>query len=178
MSLAITAATAKRDRQRNLYGEAYRTAMKWVEMAYRAHHAAPGDEAFLDGYHKLWEDVRYFQAWMLIESKELGYSYARFTAAVQQTCDTFIEQEAWPNQSEERKPLIVLPVEPTPGNYQPELDRFLRDARDHLSFNPLRRHGMRRRVRARTDRDGGSRVSGFPADPALVPGTRQDHSGE
>jgi hypothetical protein len=167
----VSAATAKRDRQRGLYGEAYRIAMKWVEMAYRAHHARGDDEKFLDGYHRLWEDIRYYQAWLLIESKELGYSYARFTAAVQATCDHYIE-EAWPRRSDIPKPLEWLDVEPHPDTYQQELDSFLRDARDHLSFNPWRRRAMRRRIRAQSERDGGVRISGFPKDRTLVPGTR------
>jgi hypothetical protein len=77
-SVAVAATNGRRDRRRNLYGEAYRTTMSWVEMAYRAYHAPPGDRGFLDSYHKLWEDLRYFEGWLIFESSELGYSFARF----------------------------------------------------------------------------------------------------
>jgi hypothetical protein len=44
ISLAVNATSGRRERRRNLYSEAYRTTMSWVEMAYRVHHAPPNDE--------------------------------------------------------------------------------------------------------------------------------------
>jgi hypothetical protein len=161
VSIAVAATNARRDRRRHLYGEAYRTTMSWIEMAYRVHHAAPGDDEFLASYHKLWEDVRYYEGWLLFESSELGYSFARFKDAVQQVCDRFIEQ-AWLERSEETKPLIALPVEATPETFETELNAFLRDAREHLSPNPLRRAAMRRRIRNRITSEGGAHASGLP----------------
>ena len=73
--------------------------MTWVEMAYRAHHTQPDDENLLVAYHKLWEDLRYYEGWVLFESPELGYSYARFKEAIERVCDKYIEK-AWSQRSE------------------------------------------------------------------------------
>jgi hypothetical protein len=136
--------------------------MAWIEMAYRAYHAPPDDEGkFLDGYHKLWEDVRYYQGWLLMESAELGYSFAQFKEAVQLVCETVIET-AWANRTEEPKSLEPLPVEPGPETFRYEQDLFLQDARDQLSANPFTRASMRRRVQRRIAEEGGARVSGLP----------------
>ena len=161
VSIAVAATNARRDRRRHLYGDAYRTTMSWIEMAYRAYHAAPGDREFLASYHKLWEDVRYYEGWLLFESTELGYSFARFKDAVQQVCDRFIEQ-AWLERSEDAKPLTVLPVEAKPETFEMELNAFLRDSREFLSPNPLRRAAMRRRIRDRIKSEGGAHASGLP----------------
>ena len=92
VTLAVNLAATRRDRRRNLYSEAYRATMSWIELAYRAYHAPPDDGGkFLDAYHTLWEDVRYYQGRLLMESTELGYSFALFKEAVQVVCETAIE---------------------------------------------------------------------------------------
>jgi hypothetical protein len=161
ISLAVNATSGRRERRRNLYSEAYRTTMSWVEMAYRVHHAPPNDEELLAAYHKLWEDLRYYEGWVIFESPQLGYSYARFKEAVERVCDNYIET-AWSQRSGEPRPLVELPVESRPETYQQELDSFLEDVRDHLSPYPWRRAAMNRRVRRRIQREGGARVSGLP----------------
>lgn len=163
ISLAINATSGRRERRRNLYSEAYRTTMTWVEMAYRAYHAKPDDEQLLVAYHKLWEDLRYYEGWVLFESPELGYSYARFKEAVERVCDAYMEK-AWQQRSNTPKPLVELPVEPGPHTFQEEMDFFLEDVRDHLSPYPWRRAAMKRRVRRRIDREGGARQSGLPLE--------------
>lgn len=163
ISLAVNATSGRRERRRNLYSEAYRATMSWVEMAYRAHHAPPDDGEFLANYHKLWEDLRYYEGWLLFESPNLGYSYARFKEAVERVCDTYIE-EAWLRRSAAPKPLEELPVEPRPETYQEELDSFLEDVRDHLSPYPWRRTAMNRRVKKRIENEGGARASGLPLE--------------
>jgi hypothetical protein len=166
VTLAMNMTAGRRDRRRNLYSDAYRATMSWIEMAYRAHHARPDeDAAFLDGYHKLWEDIRYYQGWILMESYELGYSFALFKEAVQTVCEDVIES-AWASRTEESKPLGALPVEPSPETFRYEQDRFLEDARDQLSPNPFTRRAMRRRVQERIAKEGPARVSGLPVNAA------------
>ena len=167
---------ARRDRRRNLYSDAYRATMSWIEMAYRAYHAKPEDDGkFLDAYHKLWEDVRYFQGWLLMESAELGYSFAQFKEAVQVVCEDVIES-GWLKRTAEAKPLAELPVEPSPDTFRYEQDRFLQDARDQLSPNPWTRAMMRRRVQRRIGAEGGARVSGLPVN-AVSPRASQTGAG-
>jgi predicted metal-dependent hydrolase len=72
VSIAVAATNARRDRRRNLYGEAYRTTMSWIETAYRAYHAPPGDRQFLESYHKLWEDVRYYEGIIIELAEQIG----------------------------------------------------------------------------------------------------------
>jgi hypothetical protein len=173
VTLAVNVTAGRRDRRRNLYSDAYRATMSCIEMAYRAYHAKPEDgEKFLDAYHKLWEDVRYFQGWLLMESAELGYSFAQFKEAVQMVCEEVIES-AWLSRTTESKPLVELPVEPSPDTFRYEQDRFLQDASDQLSPNPWTRAMMRRRVHRRIAEEGGARVSGLPLN-AASPRASQD----
>jgi len=166
VTLAMNMTAGRRDRRRNLYSDAYRATMSWIEMAYRAHHARPDEDApFLEGYHKLWEDIRYYQGWILMESYELGYSFALFKEAVQTVCEGVVES-AWANRTVESKSLEELPVEPGPDTYRVEQDHFLQDARDQLSPNPFTRRAMRQRVRERMETEGGARVSGLPVNAA------------
>jgi len=170
VTLAVNVTAGRRDRRRGLYSDAYRATMAWIEMAYRAYHARPDDEGkFLDEYHKLWEDVRYYQGWLLMESAELGYSFAQFKEAVQLVCEPVIEA-AWADRTAEPKPLEPLPVEPSAETFRYEQDRFLQDAADQLSPNPLTRVSMRRRVQRRIDEEGGARVSGLPVNAAAPRG--------
>jgi hypothetical protein len=176
VTLALNMTAARRDRRRNLYSDAYRATMSWIEMAYRAYHAKPKDDGkFLDAYHKLWEDVRYFQGWLLMESAELGYSFAQFKEAVQVVCEDVIES-GWLKRTAEAKPLVELPVEPSPDTFRYEQDRFLQDARDQLSPNPWTRAMMRRRVQRRIGAEGGARVSGLPVN-AVSPRASQTGAG-
>jgi hypothetical protein len=176
VTLALNMTAARRDRRRNLYSDAYRATMSWIEMAYRAYHAKPEDDGkFLDAYHKLWEDVRYFQGWLLMESAELGYSFAQFKEAVQVVCEDVIES-GWLKRTAEAKPLVELPVEPSPDTFRYEQDRFLQDARDQLSPNPWTRAMMRRRVQRRIGAEGGARVSGLPVN-AVSPRASQTGAG-
>jgi hypothetical protein len=173
ISLAANLAAGRRDRRRNLYSDAYRATMAWIEMAYRAYHAKPDDGGkFLDAYHKLWEDVRYYQGWLLMESAELGYSFAQFKESVQRTCEQVIES-AWLVRAAEAKPLVELPVEPSPETFRSEQDLFLQDARDQLSPNPWTRWAIRRRVHRRIAEEGGARVSGLPMGAASPRDTHQ-----
>lgn len=172
VTLAINVTAGRRDRRRGLYSDAYRATMTWIEDAYRAHHARPDDEGkFLEGHHKLWEDIRYYQGWLLMESAELGYSFAQFKEAVQLVCEPYIEA-AWDRRSAEPKRLEELPVEPGPDTFRSEQDRFLQDARDQLSPNPFVRAAMRRRVRRRIAAEGGARVSGLPVNAAAPRGSQ------
>jgi len=172
VTLAVSLAAARRDRRRNLYSEAYRATMSWIEMAYRAYHAPPDDGGkFLEGYHALWEDVRYYQGRLLMESTELGYSFALFKEAVQVVCETAI-QAAWLERTAASKPLVELPVEPSPETFRSEQDHFLQDAHDQLSPYPWTRAMMRRRVNRRIASEGGARVSGLPIN-AAAPRTPQ-----
>jgi hypothetical protein len=174
LTLAMNMTAGRRDRRRNLYSDAYRATMSWIEMAYRAYHARPDeDAAFLDGYHKLWEDIRYYQGWILMESAELGYSFALFKEAVQVVCEGVIES-AWASRTAESKPLEELPVEPSPETFRAEQDHFLQDARDQLSPNPFTRRAMRQRVRERIATEGGARVSGLPINAASPRGPQPE----
>ena len=166
VTLAVNRAASRRDRRRNLYSEAYRATMSWIELAYRAYHASPDDGGkFLDAYHTLWEDVRYYQGRLLMESTELGYSFALFKEAVQVVCETAIES-AWLERTAAPKPLVELPVEPSPDTFRSEQDHFLQDAHDQLSPYPWTRAMMRRRVNRRIASSGGARVSGLPVNAA------------
>lgn len=80
-------ATGKRDRQRELYIRAYKTAMAWREMVYRVRRRAEGVEAertLIDRFHELQEEIDYYQGWTAGESKWMGRSFCGLVAAIKE----------------------------------------------------------------------------------------------
>jgi hypothetical protein len=122
-----------RNRRRDLYSEAYRTALEWCEAIYRVRRRAPDgseDRELVQHMHDLQERIAYYQSWLCIEAADLGRSYQRFLDEVMKECKPLI-QEAWTKPG---RP----PTEPTPADEPaPDLtevkERFLREVRQHLS---------------------------------------------
>jgi hypothetical protein len=80
-------ATGKRDRQRELYIRAYKTAMAWRGMVYRVRRRAEGVEAertLIDRFHELQEEIDYYQGWTAGESRWMGRSFCGPVAAIKE----------------------------------------------------------------------------------------------
>jgi hypothetical protein len=130
---ALTRRRADRNRRRDLYSEAYRTALEWCEGVYRVRRRAPDgadDRELVAHFHSLQERIAYYQGWLCIEAADLGRAYQHFLDQVMAECRPLL-QAAWEEPG--RLPTAATP----PDEKTPELsqakERFLRDVRQHLA---------------------------------------------
>jgi hypothetical protein len=132
--------SSKRDRRRQLYGEAVRAAMAWQELLYRVRRRAEDESRELvHRFHEAQDQLTYFQAWMASDSKYMSRSYDRLVKDVKAETIGLI-REAW------QAPVRAIPGDAQPGDRHPDLDaarqRFMTDVRSHLSPLPWRRAAM------------------------------------
>src|SRR4051812_22992108 len=86
-----------RSRRRDLYSQAYRTALEWCEGIYRIRRRAPDgsqDRELVAHFHDLQERVAYYQGWLCIEAADLGRSYQHFLDKVLTECQPLL-RDAW-----------------------------------------------------------------------------------
>lgn len=136
LTVAVLAALAnhfaiRRDRRRQLYGEAFKTALGWREMLYRVRRRGPGQErALIEQFHDLQEQLLYFGGWISSESKYMARSYRRLVRAVKVATEPLI-RDAW------EADLRPVPGNATPADAHPsvngEAEAFMLDVRWHLS---------------------------------------------
>ena len=126
--------TGKRERERKLYGDAYRAAMAWRQMLYRVRTRAPGSEhKLLERFDKLQVSIDYYQGWTASEGRAIGRSYARFIDDIQAKTNPLIDR-AWKMPADER--LTTNDARDSAGHPETDVarDRFLKDVRSHLSL--------------------------------------------
>lgn len=145
-------AQARRDRRRNLYSNAYKAAMSWVEMVYRVRRRCNGQEQELVArFHDAQEEISYHEGWLSTEAPALGRSYCRLVAAVREQASPLI-QAAW------KEPVRPIAEHASANDQHPDVaaarDAFLLDAREHLSMWPP----ARRRVNSRNPEHGASKT--------------------
>lgn len=121
-----------RNRRRDVYSQAYRTALEWCEGVYRVRRRAVDgseDRSLVQHFHDLQERIAYYQGWLCIEAADLGRSYQAFLDKVMAECQPLL-RDAWSRPGRE-------PTEPTPEEPAPDLDAaketYLREVRRHLS---------------------------------------------
>jgi hypothetical protein len=122
-----------RNRRRDLYSLAYRTALEWCEGIYRVRRRAPDgsrDQNLVEHFHDMQERIAYYQSWLALEAPELGRSYGRFLDEVMDAAKPLI-QEAW--KSPGRDPSLEPPEDDKHPNLLAAKHDFLRDVREHLS---------------------------------------------
>lgn len=128
--------TGRRERERELYGKAYRSAMAWKEMLYRLRrrvHDGASEQALVDRFHDLQEDIDYYTGWTASEGRWIGRSYARLVRDIKQEAQPLI-REAW-TEHEQRPPAeSVRPTDRHPTGVDDASERFLKDVRNHLSL--------------------------------------------
>jgi hypothetical protein len=142
--LALARLNERRDRRRTLYSEAYKAALAWVEMLYRVRRRDPERPYELAAqFHKLQEDIDFYQGWIESESIAFGRAYQRLVLEVKALTLPDI-QAAW----------ATGPVDPQhgfslQGDTHPPVEsakqQFLRDLRAHLSLKPADRWALRSR---------------------------------
>jgi hypothetical protein len=127
--------SGKRERQRDLYGKAYRAAMAWREMLYRVRRRGAGedaDRALIERFHELQEEIDYYQGWTASDGRWIGRSYCRLVEEIKRETRPLL-QGAWAEQ--ERRPAAAM-ARDEDGHPQTDeaRDRFLKDVRNHLSL--------------------------------------------
>lgn len=118
-----------RDRRRVLYGEAFKSALGWVEMLYRVRRRSGVDDAAInERFHALQESLTYYDGWIASESLFMARSYRRLVKAVKTETEPLIQQ-AW-----ETKPDVkaVGAVAEDPS-FRSQSDVFMKDVRSYLS---------------------------------------------
>ena len=143
LTFYVSSGKATRDRRRQLYSEAFKAAMSWVEMVYRVRRrSVEVQDELVQHLHQIQEDISFYEGWLSTEAPELGQSYAVFVSSVRSTVRPLL-REAWARRA--RPPWKGTPV----GEVEPDIsvakENYLRDVREHLS--PW--WWVRRRVRKR-----------------------------
>jgi hypothetical protein len=101
--IAIIAALAAylasmREQRRNLYSEAIQAVVSWKEMLYRIRRRESGQEReIIDLFHKLQDELSYYESWIVSESKYMSRSYLRLVQDVElvlQQAELFAGSEA------------------------------------------------------------------------------------
>jgi hypothetical protein len=142
--LAISRFSERRDRRRTLYSEAYRAALAWVEMLYRVRRRDPEQPyALAAQFHRLQEDIDFYQGWIESESLTFGRAYRRLVLEVKALTLPDI-QAAWATGPVDPQQGFSLQGETHPP-VEPAKQQFLRDLREHLSLKPADRLALRSR---------------------------------
>jgi hypothetical protein len=142
--LAISRFSERRDRRRTLYSEAYRAALAWVEMLYRVRRRDPEHPYELAAqFHKLQEDIDFYQGWIESESIAFGRAYRHLVLEVKALTLPDI-QAAWAAGPVDPQQGFSLQGETHPP-VEPAKQQFLKDLRAHLSLKPADRLALRSR---------------------------------
>lgn len=132
-------ASARTDRRRTLYGEAYQTVLEWCEAVWRVRRRpvdGSGDDALVQHFHRLQERLAFYDGWLALESTLLARAFRAFTSGVLAECEPLI-RAAWKTQG--RKPWAPRPDDEVDPAIDELKERFLADVRDHQSKLPWRR---------------------------------------
>jgi hypothetical protein len=156
-------AASRRDRRRELYADAYKTALAMVEMVYRLRGAGPDNLRDLaDHFHQIHEEINFHQGWIETESPEMGRAYRRLILSIRAETREPIN-EGWKALRELPTDKSIARLGVVSGDH-PDVTaakrQFLADVSAHLSWT--RRDELRdrysdyewRRIRAGL-RDGG-----------------------
>lgn len=88
LSAHLGRATAARDRRRQTYGEAYKTAVEWREMVYRVRRTADSEKDLVEKFHSLQERIAFHEGWIGSQSKCMRLSYRQLVRAARSETST------------------------------------------------------------------------------------------
>src|SRR6476620_3224974 len=126
--------SGKRERERELYGNAYRAAMAWRQMLYRVRTRPPdGEQELLERFDELQVEIDYYQGWVSSEGRWIGRSYQRLVTAIQDKTIPLLDL-AWKMSDEERLPTNEDRDAAGHPDTQLDSETFFDDVRNHLSF--------------------------------------------
>lgn len=123
----------RRERQRELYGDAYRVVMAWRQMLYRVRtRATEGEHELQKRFDMLQVKIDYYRGWTGSEGRWIGRSYARLVTDVQNETKELLDK-AWDMPPDERLPTSKDRDSDGHPKTAPASDRFLKDVRNFLS---------------------------------------------
>lgn len=138
LSAFVGRTLAVRDRRREQYGEAYKTAVEWREMLHRVRRRqtnGDGDAALAQKFHDLHERIAFHEGWIGSESEAMRRAFRTLQTAVRDETREDI-QKAWktpaPKSTEALEPQLTLATRTADND-------FLTAVRRHLSWQPWRR---------------------------------------
>jgi hypothetical protein len=132
-AVGISMATT-REREHELYSEAVRAALAWRELFYRVRRRANTEEAareLVDQFHRLQEQIDYYQAWTASAGCSIGRSYCTLVNTIKADAQPRIH-EAW--QKPGLEPGEEFPAGEHAADPKEASDRFMKDVRRQLSF--------------------------------------------
>ena len=97
LKLAWDSAQAKRDRRADIYSEAFKAAVAWSEMWFRVRRRpadGSGDQALVERFHELQEQITYYESWTAAHSEWMGHAYCSFVAGIKAAAQEPL-QRAW-----------------------------------------------------------------------------------
>lgn len=136
ISALIGRALAVRDRRREQYGNAYKTAVEWREMVFRVRRRSSDSDADLQQkFHDLHERIAFHEGWIGSESEAMRRAFRKLQTAVRDETRACIQQ-AW--QTTPSDSLETINSQEIIENKKAD-DAFLKAVRRHLSWQPWRR---------------------------------------
>ena len=133
---------SRKDRRRELYAEAYRTALAMVEMVYRVRRAGSDNSRDLaDRFHQIHEDINFHQGWIETESEHMGRAYRRLILRIHAETKLAIKQ-GW-MALRTSTPEAVQALSGDHPDVTAAKTQFLADVSSHLSL--LKRDDLRER---------------------------------
>ena len=97
LTLLITRYFDRVDEKRKLIAKAYKIALSWQEMLYRVRRRRGGkkeESLLVNRFHKLQEEISYYQGILSSESTFLGRSYGKLVAEIKRQNSSLI-RNAW-----------------------------------------------------------------------------------
>lgn len=120
-----------------------------VEMVYRARRADDSGRDVIDRYHEIHEDINFHQGWIETESQVMGRAYRRLILRIREATKRHID-DAFEAARRRSGGTAASWEEGVKGGHPDVASAkadFLCDVRDHVSWNPGRRAGLRLRYR-------------------------------
>lgn len=138
ISAFVGRSLAVRDRRREQYGEAYKTAVEWREMVHRVRRRQPngdGNGDLVQKFHDLHERIAFHEGWIGSESEAMRRAFRSLQTAVRDETREDI-QKAWKTAATN----TTEALEPQSKSVNRAADdAFLKAVRRHLSWQPWRR---------------------------------------
>lgn len=135
-------AASRRDRRREMYADAYRTALAMVEMVYRLRGVGADNVRDLaDQFHQIHEDLNFHQGWIETQSEAMGRAYRRLVLSIRSETREPIN-EGWHaarSLTEDTSGARLGLVEANHPDVKDAKRQFLSDVADHLSWT---RHNL------------------------------------
>lgn len=141
VSAMIGRSLAARDRRREEYADAYKSAVEWREMLHRVRRRTPSDEAALtERFHALHERIAFHEGWIGSDSRAMSIAFKKFQLSVRAETREDI-RKAW-GEDPARTTSVTEHAGGDPVPDRSSDERFLLAVRRHLSWQPWRRAAL------------------------------------